>query len=190
VGLERPAADADLDEMHAYVRQLKPIPAPSSDARSTWVDTAHADPWGAPPRGPQVLARTWAGGNCFRACVGSLLGAAIEKVPDPEAFGWTRGWLGRYSETLAKQTGYRFEQLTAACCPPRNNRPWIATIREDGAEDHCVVARGHYVIHDPAGEYQGPVPLDRLVDGLLIVAARRVVPVFSPHRGGCAVVPA
>ena len=189
-------ADADLEKMHRYVRQLTPIPVPSSDAPSTWVDTAHSHPWGAPPRGPQVLPRTWMNGNCFRLGVASILGRSPEAVPDPETFGWTKDWLDRYSAQLAKQTGYRLEKLPASCCPPRNNRVWIATIREDGDADHTVVCRNNYVVHDPSadrdpsGGYHGPLPMDRLVDGLLVVAASRVVPVFSPHRGGYQVVPA
>jgi len=36
----------------------------------------------------------------------------------------------------------------------------------------------------------GLLPLDRLIDGMIVTPARRVLPVFSPHRGGVMVVPA
>src|SRR5512132_3186055 len=65
-----------------------------------------------------------------------------------------------------------------------SNQLWIATVREDGDADHCVVSRDYFVVHDPTGIYQGSLPMDRLVDGLLVVPTRRVVPVFSLHGRG------
>ena len=94
---------------------------------------------------------------------------------------------------MATQTGYRLEQLPAHACPPRSaHQLWIATIDErPDPSDHCVVARNGFVVHDPSGTYQGSLPMDRIVDGLIVAPTRRVIPVFSPHgRHGYAVVPA
>jgi len=94
-------------------------------------------------------------------------------------------WHDHYNARLAKATGYRLDFLPASTCPPRDaNRLWIAGFEEDDGGGHAVLARGHFIIHDPAGIYRGNVPMDRLVDGMLVVPTRRVVPVFSPHGRG------
>lgn len=100
------------------------------------------------------------------------------------------GWLDRYSKRIERETGYRLEHFPASLCPPRDNRLWIACIRMEGPADHVVVARRHYVVHDPSDLFTGLLPLDRLIDGMVVVPARRVVPVFSPVAKGHAVVAA
>jgi len=130
------------------------------------------------------VAKSWGGGNCLKGCIASILGAEISRVPDP-ADDWSteaQGWLSRYSERLARETGFRLEKLPPTVCPPRNpNQLWIATIREDGDADHCVVSRDYFVVHDPSGTYQGSLPWNRLVDGLLIVPIRRAIPVLRGY---------
>jgi hypothetical protein len=59
---------------------------------------------------------------------------------------------------------------------------------EPGARAH--VARAALVVHDPSGLYQGSLPMQRIVDGLLVQATRRVVPALGSHGRGFAVVPA
>jgi len=181
-------ADAELAELRTRVRRFRPIPLPSTSTETVeWHDSS-VNAWGAPAQ-RQVVARAWGGGNCLKACIASILGAAIDRVPDPSD--WSEGWLGRYNDRLAKSIAYRLEQLPPTVCPPKTNRLWIATIREDGDADHCVVARNGFVVHDPSGTYQGSLPMDRLIDGLLVSPSRRVVPVFSMNgRHGYAVVPA
>jgi hypothetical protein len=170
---------------HAY-EPPTPLPAAS------WHDTSSGDRWGARPN-RQVVPRTWNGGNCLRACVASILGAAINKVPDPSREFSTNpdeGWVMRYGERLGRMTGYRLEHLPVSLCPPKNpNALWIATIDErPGPADHCVVARGYFVVHDPSDMYSGSLPLERLVDGMLVVPTKRVVPVLSPQGSRRAVV--
>lgn len=179
----RARLEAELAELAATAKKYKPIPvgggSPTTWRESTeWTDTAR-DRWGAPARG--LLARTWSQGNCLKACIASVLGASIERVPDPsvEFNQGLDGWLERYDKRLREATGYRLERLPASCCPPRNNQLWLATIRMDGPADHVVVARNHYVVHDPLGEFVGLVPMRRLVDGMTVAPTRRAVPVFS-----------
>jgi hypothetical protein len=191
VRLER-HADAVLADLRARAARCAPIVLSFDQPASTqWVDTSHSDRRAAPP-GNRLLPRTYTNGNCLRLCAASILGTEVEKVPDPWTLGWVPGWLDQYSQQLAKQTGYRLEQLPASCCPPRDpNQLWIATLHEAASSDHCVVARGHFVVHDPAGGYHGPLPMGRIVDGLLIVPAPRDGrPVVSLHRGVRADVPA
>jgi len=157
--------DAELAELQMRAKRFKPIPLPSTPAETAkWHDSSF-DRWGAPAQ-RQVVAKSWGGGNCLKGCIASILGAAIERVPEP-ADDWSEGWLGRYNDRLAKSIGYRLEKLPPTVCPPKTNRLWIATIREDGDADHCVVARGAFVVHDPSGTYQGSLPMHRLVDGLI-----------------------
>src|SRR4026209_2137227 len=59
-----------------------------------WRDSS-VDRWGAPAQ-RQVVARAWGGGNCLKACIASILGAAIDRVPDPSDF--SEDWLDRYSQ--------------------------------------------------------------------------------------------
>jgi hypothetical protein len=100
-------------------------------------------------------------------------------------------WHAHYNARLAKATGCRLDFLPASTCPPRDaNRLWIAGFEEDDGGGHAVICRGHFIVHDPAGLYRGNVPMDRLVDGMVITPARRVIPIFSPHGRGYAVVPA
>jgi hypothetical protein len=112
-------------------------------------------------------------------------------VPDPsvEFNEGLDGWLERYDKRLQTATGYRLEVLPAHACPPRNpNQLWIACIHmPDDPADHVVVARDHYVVHDPLGEFMGLVPMRRLVDGMVVASTRRAVPVF---RGRHAIAPA
>jgi hypothetical protein len=187
-----PASPAVVEKAAEALAQVRSrYPAPST---IQWQDAAQADPWGAPLHGHQVLNRKWVGGNCVRACIASILNAPIGKVPDPtvEYNEGVRGWFERYDARLQKRTGYRLERLPKSCCPPRNtNQLWIAGIHmPDDPDDHVVVARNFYVVHDPLGELVGNLPWDRIIDGMLVVPARRVVPVFSPHVSGRTIVAA
>jgi hypothetical protein len=174
-------ADAELAELRAQAKRLKPIPVPQPVPRSGWQDSARSDPWGAPPQGPQVLKATWRGGNCVKACVASILNAPIERIPDPtvEYNEGITGWFDRYDARLQKATGYRLERLPLSCCPPKNaNQIWIAGIHmPDHDEDHVVCARGYYVVFDPLGEFMGSLPWHRVIDGMVIRPTRRIVPV-------------
>ena len=189
--VSRSTARALLDDVEfkarlASARRFKKIPLPSTPAETVeWHDSSF-DAWGAPAQ-RQVVAKAWGGGNCLKGCIASILGAAIDRVPDPSDF--SEDWLDRYSQRLATQTGYRLEQLPAHACPPRSaHQLWIATIDErPDPSDHCVVARGAFVVHDPSGTYQGSLPMHRLVDGLLVVPTKRLVPVFRLPAASAAV---
>jgi hypothetical protein len=178
---------ARAEEVLADVRS-RLVDSPSGE----WKDASQADPWGRPPRGNQLLARQWGGGNCLRGCIASLLNAEIAKVPDPDtSYVAKADWHDHYNKRLAKATGHRLDFLPASLCPPRDpNRLWIAGINESDGDGHAVVARGHYVVHDPSGLYQGSLPLNRITDGMLVVPTRRVIPVLSPMGHGYKVVPA
>jgi hypothetical protein len=189
VGWARPV-DAELAQALARARSIKPIVVqPDRPVTTEWRDDS-VDAWGARRKG---LARQWASGQCLQGAVASLLGCDVSKVPNPEvSYNAKADWHDHYNERLAKATGYRLEFLEPHCCPPRNpNQLWIAGIHEPGDEDgHAVVARGAYCFHDPAGIYQGGLPMHRVTAGFLVRPTRRAVPVFSPHRGSVAVIPA
>jgi hypothetical protein len=184
--------DAELAELRARARRCRPIPVAPSPGSWQWKDSLRSDPWGAPPSGNQLLRKAWSNGQCLQACVASLLGADVSKVPDPTiSYDAEPDWHAHFNARLEKATGYRLDFLPASTFPPKDaNRLWIAGFEEEEGGGHAVLARGHFIIHDPAGLYRGNVPMDRLVDGMLVVAARRIVPVFSLHGRGYAVVPA
>jgi hypothetical protein len=189
----KPASRFTRDQVEALTaraNRLKPIPAVSTVESSEWVDSSRVHAWGAPPKRSPLL-RTWARGNCLKACVSSLLAADVSRVPDPTRDFAHEGWFERYDKRLQEATGHRLEPLPAHACPPRRpTQLWIAIIAEDGPSNHAVVARQAFVVHDPAGDYMGILPMDRLAGGLLVVPTRRVIPVFSPHRSGYSVVAA
>jgi hypothetical protein len=185
-------------ELLAKAKRLRPIPIdrPVDPPRPNgeWWDSLNSDPWGAPPRGPQLLARAWGGRNCLQGAIASILGATTpERIPDPadDYADGMEGWLDRYAKRIQRETGYRLERFPASLCPPKNpNQLWLATIRMDGPADHVVVCRGFWIVHDPSDLFRGRVPLDRLIDGMVVTPARRIVPVFSPRGSGYAVVAA
>jgi hypothetical protein len=146
-------------------------------ARSHWPTAWPIVAHGTPP---------WSNGQCLQACVASLLGADVSKVPDPQiSYDADPDWHDHYNARLEKATGHRLDFLPASTCPPRNaNQLWIAGLHEDEGGGHALLARGHFVIHDPAGIYRGNVPMDRLVDGMLVVPVKRLVPMFSLHGRG------
>jgi hypothetical protein len=177
-----------LDALTAQVRAFEPIPVYEEVPAKDWQDTAQADAWGARPRGHQVLSRTWAGGNCLKACIASLLDAPIKRIPDPtvEYNEGLPGWFERYDKRLQAEISHRLERLPRSLCPPKNRgQLWIAAISmPDHDADHVVVARGYYAVHDPLGEFIGSLPWDRIIDGMIVTPTRRVVPVLSPLGSG------
>jgi hypothetical protein len=144
--VSRSTARALLDDVEfkarlASARRFKKIPLPSTPTATVeWHDSSF-NAWGAPAQ-RQVVAKAWGGGNCLKGCIASILGAAIDRVPDPSDF--SEDWLDRYSQRLAAQTGYRLDKIPAHACPPRSaHQLWIATIDErPDPSDHCVVAAG------------------------------------------------
>jgi hypothetical protein len=105
--------------------------------------------------------------------------------PDRPATIERRAWFDDYSKQVSDKTGYRLERLPLSCCPPRNpSQLWIAGISfPDHDADHVVVARGHYVVFDPLGEFVGQLPWDRVIDGMLLAPIKRIVPNLSPAWG-------
>ena len=122
----------------------------------------------------------WVGTNCLRACLAYLLGATkLERVPDPTSlFTSSEDWLTDYSALLAERTGYRIVEEPAVVCLDGKGK-WIAAIREpEGSDNHAIVCRGGFVLHDPAQHY-GAIPRDRIMFGMRAVPTRRAVPVLS-----------
>jgi hypothetical protein len=179
----RRPVDAELVELRARAKRHKPIPVAPSPVNWQWKDSLHADPWGAPPNGNQLLSKAWSNGQCLQACVASLLNADVSKVPDPQvSYDADDAWHDHYNARLERATGHQLDFLPASTCPPRNaNQLWIAGFEEDDGGGHAVLARGHFIIHDPAGIYRGNVPMDRLVDGMLVVPTKRVLPRFRGY---------
>ena len=173
---------AEVDELVARARAHKPIPRASGSALVVRGEPKRVDvdSWGRSSGG----GVRWTGTNCLRACLANLLGATKhDRVPDPTPLFTSSGeaWLRDYSDQLAKQTGYRIvEEPPVVCLDNRNaGRRWIAAIYEpDQAANHAIVARGAFVLHDPAGIY-GAIPRDRVMFGLRVVPTRRAVPVLS-----------
>lgn len=152
---------AEVDELVARARAHKRIPRRSGSAFVVRGEPKRVDvdSWGRSSGG----GVRWTGTNCLRACLANLLGATkLERVPDPTPLFRSSGenWLRDYSDELTEQTGHRIVEEPAVVCLDNRNagRHWIAAIYEpDQAANHAIVARGAFVLHDPAGIY-GAIP--------------------------------
>lgn len=182
-GMREPVDWRKVDELVARARKLRPL-NPNMNSRSAFAGSGEpkrvdVDNWGRSLGG----GVRWTGTNCLRASIANLLGATdLEKVPDPTELFASHGddWLDAYSDEVATATGYRIVEEPAVVCPDNRNagRRWIAAIYEpDQAANHAIVARGAFVLHDPAGLY-GAIPRDRVMFGMRLVPTGRVVPVF------------
>jgi hypothetical protein len=107
-------------------------------------------------------------GNCFSACVASLLEVDVAEVP------WFMGhdeWWPHF-EAWLRPRGYY-----ALCCPLGDYRPpgfhILSGKSPRGDYMHSVVARGAEVVHDPHPSRAG---LDSRVDFIVLVP-------FDPARG-------
>lgn len=87
------------------------------------------------------------GGNCFSACVASLLESPIEAVP---YFMGAKDWLGEFAAWLAPRGLYPVF-FRVATCPGDDWRPHGLHILggESVRGPHAVVARSNVIVHDP-----------------------------------------
>lgn len=117
-------------------------------------------------------------GDCVRACITSILGLPLDAVDNVHGDGWwdrLRGELHRH--------GYEIAILDIQAEPPADAY-WIATLpslnlgpgRDGKPSDHCVVARGYTLIHDPAlgrrydvDEWRRAWEVDKVSDGWALV---------------------
>jgi len=91
-------------------------------------------------------------GDCVRACITSILGLPIDAIENTHGEGW---W-----DRLRVQVNYHGYDLAIIDTrwEPPMEAYWIATLPSlnlgpdpDGKPaDHCVVARGYTLIHDPS----------------------------------------
>jgi hypothetical protein len=88
-------------------------------------------------------------GDCFRACIASILELPIEEVPNPapEDHWWKawHGWLLPLGLQLVEWSPAKDEPT---CCPLLGY--WIATVSSPGACNHCLVMRDDEIVWDPA----------------------------------------
>lgn len=117
------------------------------------------------------------GGNCFSACIATLLDIPLDAVPyfmgdfsEPGEAWWLRflAWL--------KPRG--FWAINIACPPGGDWWPDGAYILNAGSPrgewDHSVVAVGREIVHDPHPSRAGLVRLERQQATILVP--------FEPHR--------
>ena len=91
-------------------------------------------------------------GDCVRACITSILGLPLEAVANTHGEGW---WDRLRTEVFLH--GYDLAVFSPQYEPPMEAF-WIATLpslnlgpEPDGTTaEHCVVARGYTLVHDPA----------------------------------------
>lgn len=86
-------------------------------------------------------------GNCFEACVASILELPIGKMP--KVSGSEAGWWFRMVRAVNK-LGYRIEYFTAKQQKPPRNRFYImGGMSPRGNFRHAVVAKNGKMVHDP-----------------------------------------
>ena len=93
-------------------------------------------------------------GNCFEACLASLLELPLEAVPRFERLKYTR----RAAQRFAKKNGYRLKRHFGL--PPSSFRDYVIGCFWTPFSDkivHCVIWRNGKVIHDPRGKKKIPL---------------------------------
>lgn len=108
------------------------------------------------------------GGNCFPACVASLIELDIDDVPDfcnndDEDYDWAPDlseWLRPRGLDCAVTT------VLDGGFPKYWRLYWIAGGQTETGAWHCVVYRGQEPVHDP---HPGKCGLDKLTDAVLLV---------------------
>lgn len=105
-------------------------------------------------------------GDCFAACIASILGLPLDALPNAHG----EGWFHRMDDAVAG-FGYSIAVLDDRYKPPRSL--WIATVpslnlpsEPDGSVTlHCVVARGSEFVHDPSvGERYDADSFEAVID--------------------------
>ncbi len=111
------------------------------------------------------------GGNCFSACVASVLEMPLDAVPyfmgdfkeEPDA------WWGRFTGWLEP---LGFWPINFACPPDGDWHPKGFYILSAGSPrgewDHSVVARGREIVHDPHPSRAGLVRRDKQQATILV----------------------
>lgn len=137
-------------------------------------------------------------GDCFRACVASILELPIEHLPNPHhpEFHWWDAW----NEWL-QDRGFNLVEWDV---PKGGERPdglgvwcpldgfWIATVPSLNVEPdperpatgrHCIVMEGQRIAHDPstAKKRTGWEDGDRVFSATVILPLNPVVPAPAPH---------
>lgn len=107
------------------------------------------------------------GGNCFSACVASILGLPISEVPyfmgEPGEPGGK--WAGRLSEFLRPRGYYALhfnidpERLDREVLWPEG---YFIRCGKSARGDHAVVAKGAEVVHDPHPSRAGLLSTDAM----------------------------
>lgn len=124
-------------------------------------------------------------GNCFAACVASLLEVPIEEVPnfmlglptwDPEDPGarsdWSRAFFAGVNNWLAPRGLFYFEISTPGGIPScvaeaiHLSALWVGAGEVDGGTHHAVVMHGPRMVHDPHPRRAGVTQVDTI--GLLV----------------------
>lgn len=113
-------------------------------------------------------------GDCFRACVASILERPIEEVPNPHAP--EEHWWNAWHEWLLPQ-GLQFVEWEPntekpTCCPLRGY--WIATVASPDRCNHCLVIHDDEIAWDPSPvekrSEKNWTQDDRIIRATLIVA--------------------
>ncbi len=103
-------------------------------------------------------------GNCFSACVASLLEMPIDQVPH---FMSADSWLDALAEWLLPLGLYPVFFRVATCSEDQWRPQGFYILGGESARGpHAVVARGHKVVHDP---HPSRVGLSKHEDATLIV---------------------
>lgn len=125
------------------------------------------------------------GGNCFSACVASLLGLNIEDVP--YFMGWTeeegKDWYERFAKWLALRGFYPINLRARAEEWAPQGFYILNAGSPRGDFSHSVVARGKEIVHDPHPSRSGLVRLETS-EVTLIVPLDPELRRLTPTPGG------
>jgi hypothetical protein len=114
------------------------------------------------------------GGNCFSACVASMLGIAIEEVPyfmgDLDEPGHI--WADRLDKWLAPRNLYALHFDMPTTGTPIWPDGFYILVGKSPRGDHAVIARAGKIVHDPHPSRDGLVA----IEGFCLLLAKDLSP--------------
>jgi hypothetical protein len=119
-------------------------------------------------------------GDCFRACVASILEIAPEDLPNPhDEQHWGKAWIRELA-----QFGIEPVFLVDGFEGPVFPGYWIASIPSPAIDgDHCVVMRGLDLVHDPfPGSTRETVDLETVKQAVLFLPYDVAGAVLKPEE--------
>ena len=130
---------------------------------------------------PVIQTRTGATGNCFEACIASILELKLEEVPDFSAYSEDQTWVKKLNKWLSKRGLVYFEVNIDVSCTNDffKSRNFYHILIGDtvggGKLKHAVVGNNGKMVYDPHPSNIGIIKEKILTMGLFVYTGKKGV---------------